>query len=136
MSKPEMQKEKIFEGVYRDGNIIVKDLHDVKNGDKVVVIFNTTKKQIEEIALKLGSQVINESEKIALQISDDEMEKLSDELDITKSIGKKAEPKPFSIKKSKFFSNKPEHLGKTSAKDLDKILADEAMGIRKWKKSS
>ncbi|MBM3212534.1 hypothetical protein FJZ33_09950 [Candidatus Poribacteria bacterium] len=35
---------------------------------------------------------------------------------------------PFSIADSGFFSLLPEHLGKTSAKDIDEIIAKEAIG--------
>jgi len=128
MSKPEMQKAKIVEGTYRDGNITVKDLHGIKNGTKVVVIFDITK---EELARELASRVINESEKTTLKISDKEMETLSDTLDITKSIKPKAEPKPFRIIENGFFAMTPENLGEISEEDLDKILADEAIGRHK-----
>ena len=119
-----MSKPKIVEGIYKDGVVTVRDLPDAENGKEVIVVFDMTK---EEIAKELASHVFGKSE---IEIDDKEHKKISDAL-----LGK-VEPKPFSIKKSKFFSNKPEHLGKTSASDLDKILADEALGARKWKKSS
>jgi len=122
MSKPEMQKARIVDGVYRNGVIVVSELPDVEEGKKVAVIIGMTKDDVEK---ELASHAFDKPE-----MDDTEHKKISDAL-----LGK-VEPKPFSIKKSKFFSNKPEHLGKTSASDLDKILADEALGVRKCKKSS
>ncbi|HGE69460.1 TPA: hypothetical protein ENX78_01410 [Candidatus Poribacteria bacterium] len=107
-----MSRVKILEGTYIDGNIIVKDTDNIRNGEKVIIIVDMTK---EEIIRELSSYI-------------------SDEFEY--DIFNKANSKPFSIKKSKFFSNNPEHLGKTSALDIDRILSDEAMGHRKWKKSS
>jgi len=44
------------------------------------------------------------------------------------------EEKTFSIAGSNFFSLSPEHLGRTSANELDEIIAKEALGGR-WRTS-
>ena len=131
---------KVFEGIYKDGNVAVKELPaDVADTTPFVFIVKNDRKMEFlrklksrlEVASKLAS---NESEK--LEISEKEFDDLFNALKVSDETELKIERKPFSVRKSKFFSNPPEHLGRISASELDEILAEEALGRGKWKKSS
>jgi len=142
---------KVFEGIYKDGNVAVKvdELPDVASA-KAIVIFVKNDMEKMDVLRKLSSDVYDESEK--LEISEKDFDDLFTDLRVPGEtqedyLNIKKLPddhvrldeipiKPFRIIEDGFFAMPPEHLGKTSASDLDKILADEAMGNRKWKKSS
>lgn len=126
---------KVVEGIYKDGNVAVKvdELHDVASA-KAIVIFIRDDMEKMEVLRKLSSDVYDESEK--LEISEKDFDDLFNALKVSDENESKIQQKPFSVKNSRFFSMPPEHLGKTSASDLDKILAEEALGRGKWKKSS
>jgi hypothetical protein len=126
---------KVVEGIYKDGNVAVKvdELPDIASA-KAIVIFVKNDMEKMDVLKKLSSDVYDESEK--LEISEKEFDDLFTDLKVSDETELKIEQKPFSVKNSRFFSMPPEHLGKTSASDLDKILAEEALGRGKWKKSS
>jgi hypothetical protein len=126
---------KVVEGIYKDGNVAVKvdELPDVASAKAIVIFVNNDMEKIE-VLRKLASDASDESEK--LEINEKKFDDLSDALNMSDENELKTERKPFRIIEDGFFAMPPEHLGKTSASDLDKILADEAMGNRKWKKSS
>jgi hypothetical protein len=131
---------KVVEGIYKDGNVAVKvdELPDVED-TTTFVIFVRNDIKIDpiklgsrlELALELMSNVVSKEE-----FEDKEPDYLFNDLRVLGETELKIERKPFSVRKSKFFSNPPEHLGRISASDLDEILAEEALGRGKWKKSS
>jgi hypothetical protein len=126
---------KVVEGIYKDGNVAVKvdELPDIASA-KAIVIFVKNDMEKMDVLKKLSSDVYDESEK--LEISEKEFDDLFNDLRVPGETELKIERKPFSVRKSKFFSNPPEHLGRISASELDEILAEEALGRGKWKKSS
>ncbi|MDQ1327315.1 MAG: hypothetical protein QG641_595 [Candidatus Poribacteria bacterium] len=131
---------KVVEGIYKDGNVKVKidELPDV-SGAKAIVIFVRDDMEKRKVLKRL--EVLKElppvyDESAKLEISEKESDDLFTDLKMLDETELKTEQKPFRIIEDGFFAMPPEHLGKTSASDLDKILADEAMGIRKWKKYS
>ena len=108
---------KAFEGIYDKGTVTVavRELPDIEGPKQVIVIF------FEDDTMR----------KRALQKLTVAQELVSDVIGI-----EEIPQKPFSIKNSRFFSAPSEHLGKTSASELDKIIANETMGHRRWKKTS
>jgi len=144
---------KVVEGIYKDGNVKVKvdELPDVASAKAIVIFVKNDMEKMKVLrkleVLKELSPVYDESEK--LEISEKEFDDLftdlrmldetqEDYLNIKKLLDDHVRLdeipiKPFRIIEDGFFAMPPEHLGKTSASDLDKILADEAMGNRKWK---
>ena len=144
---------KVVEGIYKDGNVKVKvdELPDVASAKAIVIFVKNDMEKMKVLrkleVLKELSPVYDESEK--LEISEKEFDDLftdlrmldetqEDYLNIKKLLDDHVRLdeipiKPFRIIEDGFFAMPPAHLGKTSASDLDKILADEAMGNRKWK---
>lgn len=102
---------KAIRGVYENGKIKLplEELPETKGEFQVIVIFlenDTNSKQAEE----------------------DTMTKI----DVTPSVASEKESlkekKDFSIADSSFFSLPPEHLSRTSASELDEIIAKGALG--------
>ena len=131
---------KVVEGIYKDGNVAVKvdELPDVEDTTPFVIFVRNDIKidpiklgSRLELALELMSNVVSKEE-----FEDKEPDYLFNDLRVLGETELKIERKPFSVRKSKFFSNHPEHLGRISASELDEILAEEALGRGKWKKSS
>jgi hypothetical protein len=118
---------KVVEGIYKDGNVAVKvdELPDVASA-KAIVIFVKNDMEKMEVLRKLVSDAYDESEK--LEISEKEFDDLFNAMKVSDETELKTERKPFRIIEDGFFAMPPEDLGEISEEDLDKIIADEAIG--------
>jgi hypothetical protein len=118
---------KVVEGIYKDGNVAVKvdELPDVADTTPFVIfVGNDIKMEVLtrlEI-LKGLPPVYDESEKH--EISRKEFDDLFNAL----KLPSENDQKPFRIIEDGFFAMPPENLGEISEEDLDKIIADEAIG--------
>jgi hypothetical protein len=139
---------KVVEGIYKDGNVAVKvdELPDLTGTTAIVVFVRDDMekwKVLERLeVLKELPPVYDESEK--LEISEKEFDDLftdlkmldetqEDYLNIKKLLDDHVRLdeipiKPFRIIEDGFFAMPPENLGEISEEDLDKIIADEAIG--------
>jgi hypothetical protein len=119
---------KVVEGIYKDGNVKVKvdELPDVEGTTPFVIFVKNDMEKIEVLTrleiLKRLPPVYDESEKP--EISEKEFDDLSNAL----KVPSENDQKPFRIIEDGFFAMPPEDLGEISEEDLDKILADEAIG--------
>jgi predicted DNA-binding antitoxin AbrB/MazE fold protein len=102
---------KAIRGIYENGKIKLplKELPGVKGEIQVIVVFL----EVDTSTQQAGEGMMTEINVTPSVVS--EGESLKDE-------------KNFSIADSSFFSLPPEHLGRTSANELDKIIAKEALG--------
>ena len=98
---------KAIRGVYENGEFTIplKELPEAKGGLQVIVIFldaDTNTQQAEESMMT--------------------------KIDVAPEKALLKEKKVFSIADSNFFSLPPEHLSRTSADELNEIIAKEASG--------
>ena len=77
---------------------------------------------LRKLTSKLASDACDESENH--EISEKELDDLSNALKVSDETNQK----PFRIIENGFFAMPPENLGEISEEDLDKIIADEAIG--------
>jgi len=114
---------KVVEGIYKYGNVAVKldEVSDVA-GTMAIVIFVKNDIEKTEVLRKLASDTFDESEKH--EIIGKEFDDLSNAL----KVSDETDQKPFRIIEDGFFAMPPEDLGEISEEDLDKIIADEAIG--------
>jgi len=98
---------KAIRGVYENGEIKLplKELPEAKGGLQVIVIFLEADTNVQQAK-----------------------ENMMTKIDVTPEKESLEEEKVFSIADSNFFSLPPEHLGRTSANELDKIIAKEGLG--------
>ena len=102
---------KAIRGVYANGAIKLplKELPEAKGELQVIVLFL----EVDTNTQQSGESMMTKIDVALSGVAENESLK---------------EEKTFSIADSNFFSLPPEHLGRTSANELDEIIAKEALG--------